>query len=119
MNRSVTLCRLDAMRDGSARGFDPGQTGQDTVLVVRRGKSVYAYLNACPHQGGTPMAWRKDAYLNSDGSRIVCSAHGAQFDIATGVCTLGACLGQSLTAVSTSITNGEIHLISSEKQEAI
>ncbi len=119
MTRTVTLCRLDAMPDGGARGFDPGHTGQDSVLVVRHGQSVYAYLDACPHQGGTPMAWRKDAYLNGGGNRIVCSAHGAQFDIVTGVCTLGACLGQSLTAVSTAITNGEIHLISSEKQEAI
>ena len=118
MIHGLTLCRLDALPDGGARGFDPGQTGQDTLLVVRQGKAVYAYLDACPHQGGAPMAWRKDAYLNRSGNRIVCSAHGAQFDIATGVCTLGACLGQSLTAASTSIINGEIHLVSSNKKEA-
>lgn len=119
MTRTVTLCRVDAMPEGTARGFDPGQTGRDTMLVVRHGNTVYGYLDACPHQGGTPMAWRKDAYLNGEGNRIVCSAHGAQFDITTGVCTLGACLGQSLTPVLTSITHGEIHLTSSANQEAI
>jgi nitrite reductase/ring-hydroxylating ferredoxin subunit len=45
------------------------------------------------------MAWRKNAYLNADRSRIVCHAHGALFDIATGLCLLGPCLGQSLTAM--------------------
>lgn len=45
------------------------------------------------------MAWRKDAYLNRDGTRIVCHAHGAQFDPVTGVCLLGPCLGQALSAV--------------------
>jgi nitrite reductase/ring-hydroxylating ferredoxin subunit len=42
------------------------------------------------------MAWRKDAYLNADRDRIVCSAHGALFDIVTGVCILGPCIGQAL-----------------------
>ena len=27
------------------------------------------------------MAWRKHAYLNAAGDRIVCAAHGAQFEI--------------------------------------
>jgi nitrite reductase/ring-hydroxylating ferredoxin subunit len=59
------------------------------------------------------MAWRKDAYLNGDRSRIVCSAHGAQFDIETGVCTLGPCLGQSLTSVLLEVDDsGAIRLAS-------
>lgn len=111
MQSAVALCRFDLLPDGGARGFDPDQTGQDTLFVVRQGKSVYAYLDACPHLGGTPMAWRKNAYLNGDGSRIICSAHGAQFDIVTGRCTLGACLGQALTPVGIHITPlGDIQL---------
>ena len=58
------------------------------------------------------MAWRKDAYLNGDCSRIVCSAHGAQFDIATGLCLLGPCLGQSLTRVPLAVdTDGNVFLV--------
>ena len=45
------------------------------------------------------MAWRKDAFMNADATRIVCAAHGAQFDIATGVCILGPCIGESLRRV--------------------
>lgn len=90
------LCDFDDLPDGKSRGFDPDGCGQDTVLLVRRGESVYAYRDACPHLGGTPMAWRKDAYLSGDGQHIVCHAHGARFDVTTGDCVLGPCLGQSL-----------------------
>ena len=107
----VFLCRLDELPDGESRGFDPWQEGQDSVLLVRRGDRVVAWRDACPHHGGTPMAWRKDAYLNGDRTRIVCAAHGAQFDIETGVCTLGPCLGQSLQAVTVKVTgNRDIYI---------
>lgn len=93
----VRLCRLEAIPDGNARGLDPLHAGHDTMLLVRQGRQLYAWLDSCPHISGTPMAWRKDAYLNSARDRIVCSAHGATFDIATGICDLGPCMGQSLT----------------------
>lgn len=95
----VPLCRLYDLADGEARGFDPLSQGCDTLFIVRRRDQLYAWRDACPHERGTPMAWRKNAYLNADRSRIVCSAHGALFDIASGVCTLGPCVGQSLIAV--------------------
>ena len=95
----VFLCRVDDLPDGESRGFDPWDEGQDTVLLVRYGGVVHGWRDACPHHGGTPMAWRKDAYLNHDRNRIVCAAHGAQFDIESGACVLGPCLGQSLQRV--------------------
>lgn len=111
MIRSMLLCRLDELPDGDSRGFDPLTTGQDTVLIVRQRRTLFAYRDACPHHGTTPMAWRKDSYLSADRTRIVCSAHGAQFDIVTGICMLGPCLGQSLTAVPLALTpSGEILL---------
>lgn len=105
------LCRIEDLAEGTARGFDPAHYGRDTMFVVRQGGAIFAYLDACPHYGTTPMAWRKDAYLSPDGARIVCSAHGAQFEIATGACTLGACLGQSLISVPVVLQpDGEVHL---------
>jgi nitrite reductase/ring-hydroxylating ferredoxin subunit len=92
----MRLCHASDIAEGSARGFDPTGTGRDTLFVVRR-DGVHAYRNVCPHWANTSMAWRKDAFLNRDGIRIICAAHGAQFDIATGVCTLGPCIGESLT----------------------
>ena len=107
---TLLLHRLCELPDGSSRGFDPLRTGQDSVLLVRRGAQLFAYADVCPHHG-TPMAWRKDAYLNAAGDRIVCAAHGAQFELDTGRCTLGPCLGDSLTAVHLHIhPNGEVHI---------
>ena len=93
------LCRWTDLPDGGSRGFDPWQQGRDTVFLVRRQDQVWGYLDACPHQDGAVMAWRKDAYLSGDGHHIVCHAHGARFDIATGRCVLGPCLGQALRPV--------------------
>jgi nitrite reductase/ring-hydroxylating ferredoxin subunit len=95
----IVLCRGDTLPDGGARGFDPLGRGHDTVFVVRQGAALHAYLDLCPHYGNTRLPWRKDAYLDAAGEAIVCAAHGARFDIATGRCTLGPCLGKSLTRV--------------------
>ncbi len=100
----VRLCDAYELDEGRSRGFDPAGSGHDTMFVVRR-NGLHAYRNECPHWANTSMAWRKDAFLNHDGSSIVCAAHGAQFDIVTGLCTLGPCIGDSLTRV---------HLIESE-----
>ena len=108
------LCRADDLAEGQSRGFDPWREGHDTVLLVRHGGRVYGWRDACPHHGGTPMAWRKDAYLNADRSRIVCAAHGAQFDIASGVCTLGPCMGQSLKRIDIVTTTQQEILIQRE-----
>lgn len=103
------VCRLSDLEDGKAYGFDPFRKGRDTVFVVRRGNKVHAYVDICPHYGTTPLPWKKNAYLTGDGQHIFCSAHGAIFDIETGACVLGPCLGQSLTSVQVAISQeGEI-----------
>jgi nitrite reductase/ring-hydroxylating ferredoxin subunit len=105
------VCRLDELADGEARGFDYEGVGRDTLFAVRRGAGVWIYRDACPHEG-TAMAWRRHAYLNAARDRIVCHAHGAQFEIETGRCRLGPCLGQSLQRVPHLISeNGEIRLL--------
>jgi nitrite reductase/ring-hydroxylating ferredoxin subunit len=107
----IRLCRLEDIPDGDSRGFDPFRQGHDSMLVVRQGRALHAWRDSCPHISGVPMAWRKNAYLNAARDRIVCSAHGALFDIATGVCTLGPCLGQSLEALTVVLdADDEIYL---------
>lgn len=112
----IELCHLDEIAEGTSRGFDTSGRGRDTVFLVRQNGELFGYRNACPHYGTTPMAWRKDAYLSGDGSRIVCAAHGAQFDIATGECLQGACLGQSLTPVRLTITDDGRILLEQDAQ---
>ena len=108
------LCHIDDVPDGTSRGFDPFDQGQDTVLVVRKGAQTHVWADSCPHHE-TPMAWRKDAYLNAAGDRIVCAAHGAQFEVDTGRCTLGPCLGQFLRPVAV-LRDGAGHLHINDKE---
>lgn len=105
--REVRLCRFDELISGAARGFDPDQTGGDTLFVLRRGDKVLAYVNRCPHQDAR-LEYRKDRFLSPDGRHIVCYAHGAYFDPDTGTCTRGACPGQALQSLSCSVKEGWI-----------
>lgn len=103
------LCHISDLAEGSARGF--AVAGQrEKVIVLRKNGHLQAYLDACPHYpGGTPMAWKTDAYLNGAGTHLACHSHGALFDPTTGICVLGPCLGQGLTRVELHITaTGEV-----------
>lgn len=114
MSQPVTMRRLahiDDIADGAARGFDPCKAGQPSLFVVRRGARLFAYRDRCPHQDSR-LAWRRDAYLNRAGDRIVCFGHGAEFDVASGECLAGPCPGQSLTPVQLDVAaNGDIYLL--------
>jgi len=113
----MRLCHFDDLPDGGSRGFDPRASGRDTLFVVRRGRVLHGWVNACPHHG-TPMAWRKDEYLDAARERIVCGAHGARFEIATGLCTLGPCLGERLTPVPLTLDDdGAVHLAAIPQEE--
>lgn len=107
----IYLTHLDALAEPGARGFDPHGAGRNTIFIVRHSGGVAGWRDACPHYGDTPMAWRKDAYLDARGTHIVCHAHGAQFEMDTGVCVKGPCLGQTLTPVAIHVSqSGEIFL---------
>ena len=108
---SARLCRLDDIADGASKGFDPLGEGRDTMFVVRRGDDVHGWRNACPHYDYACMAWKKDAFLNADGTLIQCSAHGALFGIADGVCVLGPCIGEALTRVPLTLRDGAVWLV--------
>ena len=112
---TIRLCRIDELPPGTARGFDPEGAGEDTIFVLRRGAEVRAYHNLCPHQGAR-LEYRKDRFLSADGERVICYAHGAQFDPETGVCTQGPCLGQSLARVPCGIDDGWIALVCNRSQ---
>lgn len=105
------LCALAEIADGAARGVDPLGQGHDTMFLVRKGAAVYGWRNFCPHRGHDRMAWEKDGYLTHDGARIVCGAHGAEYEIETGICVAGPCVGKRLTAVPLEIRDGQVFVV--------
>ncbi|MHA4871869.1 Rieske (2Fe-2S) protein [Duganella sp. PWIR1] len=111
MGRAVILCHVDDIADGAARGFDPEGTGHDTLFAVRRGDNIYGWYDRCPHEGDTPLPYKRHAYLNKAATRIVCYAHGAQFDIASGAGLAGPCLGLALSRAPLAVdANGYVVL---------
>ena len=97
----LRLCHIDDVPKGATRGFLPAPGAPRRVIVLWHDGQLLAYADACPHyRGGTPMAWRTDAYLSGDGRHLECHAHGALFDIASGACISGPCLGRRLTKVA-------------------
>lgn len=79
------------------------------AFVVKKDDQVFAYANSCPHQGRM-LQWKPDTFLNTEFTEILCSAHGATFDIKSGLCVSGPCLGRNLTAVECQVFNGVVML---------
>jgi nitrite reductase/ring-hydroxylating ferredoxin subunit len=105
MGETRYLCRALDIGEGEAKGFGPIDGARRKVILVRRGGVLRGWLDACPHYStGTPMAWKTDAYLNGERTHLTCHSHGALFEIETGECVLGPCLGQRLTAVAISVS---------------
>lgn len=106
----TTLAPLDAIPDGAARGVAVTQEGaRRDLILVRRGRRVYAYVNACPHLG-TPLETFPDKFLDYSGRRLLCSTHGASFRIEDGFCLRGPCAGRSLVAVPVEVRGGAVAL---------
>jgi len=103
------LCRLEDIPDGGAKGFPPAPGGFTGLMAVRQGDAVFVYVNSCPHIG-TPLDWTPDRFLSADGGRIVCATHGAEFQIADGVCIRGPCRGDRLEPVTIQIKDGTIYV---------
>ena len=104
------LCRLDDIPEPGAKGLSlaAGDAVQDIFLVRAQGR-VYGYANSCPHIG-TPLEFLPDRFLTRDNRQILCSTHGARFEIATGFCVAGPCRGRSLRQLPVKVENGLILL---------
>ena len=104
----VGLGPLDSIPDGGARNFVlEMRAGRFHGFVVRRGEAVFGYVDRCPHMG-LPLAQALDDYVSADGSLIECDWHGALFEIASGKCVGGPCVGASLTRWPVAVEQGFI-----------
>jgi nitrite reductase/ring-hydroxylating ferredoxin subunit len=102
------LGRFDEIDDPGCREFRIGDGDWPfRGFVVRRGDDVYAYQNFCMHVGH-PLNWKPDSFLTKDGSRIICSSHGALYEIESGLCVAGPCPGKKLRAVDAEVRDGQV-----------
>lgn len=110
---AYAVCALSDIPSRRAYGFDlvaldnEGCEQPWPIVVVRWGKHVFGYLNRCPHHGSR-LDWERDRFLDDAGSRLMCGKHGALFDLATGDCVDGPCLGEGLQPVDVVVIDGDI-----------
>lgn len=89
----MTSFNVAQISEGQAKKLTP------SLFAVRRQGKLFVYRDECPHLG-IGLAYSDDDYLDRDGAHIICSTHGALFEIANGECIFGPCQGDSLIAVA-------------------
>lgn len=108
------LCALEDIPEGGSKGFpnpEPSTDAHDSrgVFAVRSREQVYVYRNRCPHQG-LELNWVPDRFLDRNKALILCSAHGALFEIAGGRCVSGPCLGQQLEQLPSTVESNGVYV---------
>jgi nitrite reductase/ring-hydroxylating ferredoxin subunit len=77
------VCGLDELAEGARCLALATDRGTFPLLVTRRGESIRAFVNACPHQY-LPLDYRGPGIVSADGTRLICTMHGAMFDMVSG-----------------------------------
>ena len=104
------LARLDALPERQpvqAEGIVDG--APESLILVRDGERVHAFLNVCPH-AGRRLDWAPGKFLLSRDGHLVCAAHGAAFELPSGRCVGGPCRGDALRRVDVETDAGDVRL---------
>lgn len=103
------LCRLEEIPDGGATAVDVTLAdGEESVILLRHGEQVHAYLNICPHTARR-LDYAPGKFLLKNDT-LICAVHGATFNQTDGLCVAGPCRGEHLRAVAVQVENGTIRL---------
>jgi nitrite reductase/ring-hydroxylating ferredoxin subunit len=106
----IAVGPLSELADPGCREFRIGDGEWPFVgFVVRRGEHVYAYQNSCMHVGH-PLNWMPDEFLSRDRRAIQCTSHGALYEIDSGLCFAGPCVGKSLRRLHAEIRDGVVYV---------
>ncbi len=104
----VTIGRFDELENPGSREFRIGDGDWPFKgFVIRQGDDIFAYQNFCMHLGH-PLNWKPDSFLTRDCANIICSSHGAIYEISTGLCIVGPCFGKKLRMLPIEIRDGVI-----------
>lgn len=105
------LARLGALPPDSLQELEAFVDGNAESLLLYRDATgdVRAWLNVCPH-AGRRLDWAPGKFLRAKDGQLVCAAHGASFDLASGECTAGPCRGERLRDVAVHCMDGDVRL---------
>ena len=105
---SEKIAMTEEIPEREARAFDT-MTG-DTIFITQRDGAFFAYQNVCPHLQ-PELEFLENQFLDREGEYIECATHGALFNVETGECISGPCLGESLEKVNITVhSDGGIYI---------
>ena len=113
MTIAYAICAATDIPNRRGRAFSLLRVDEDKaerpwhIFVVRWDKQVFGYVNYCPHDG-VNLDWETNQFLDPGMKRIVCGKHGSLFELATGKCIEGPCMGRSLEPVKLAVVDGDI-----------
>ncbi len=105
----IVLVRADALPDPGAIVVTPHPDEPfATILVTRKGETISAFRNKCPH-AGYPLQRSNGQVMLQEGRYIVCAAHGASFGLVSGECAGGPCNnGDALERIAIEVRDGNV-----------
>lgn len=96
LKQEIPVALIDELQEGQLVEREAILSGQlESLVLVREGADVRAWLNLCPH-AGRRLDYAPSQFLLTAAGELVCPVHGATFELQAGLCTGGPCRGQSL-----------------------
>ncbi len=108
-NETNIICEVNDLEELECREFESQlqEENSESGFIVKKNGGIHAYVNSCPHSGA-PLNWQENQFLDIFKSHILCTIHGARFQISDGLCIEGPCVGQRLKKINAEIRNGAI-----------
>jgi len=103
----VVAKRLCAVADIPRAGVLGVDTDLGDLIVACVAGKIKAWHNVCPH-AGRRLDWAAGKFLVEDG-KLVCAAHGAMFDLASGTCVSGPARGAGLAPAAVTVTDAVVY----------
>ena len=101
---------------GQAKAFmlqridETGQKRPFPIFIMHTAANGFiGYVNECPHKGSL-LNSAVGGFFSQDRKSFECGLHGSRFDMGTGACIDGPCMGQSLQPVALAVIDGDICL---------
>lgn len=92
----IVVVSKKGFKDKQTRSFESRLHGRlFKGFVVREGDSFFAYQNLCQHLPIT-LDLNDNSFFSHDKKHLQCQMHGAMYEIQSGKCIAGPCIGSNL-----------------------
>lgn len=102
---TTLLCSTADFQQNDAREFEVDGV---SIFLVNWHGAWHAYQNNCPH-ANWPLNFQPDEFFDADKQFLQCSNHMALFDVETGECQAGPCVGDRLTKLELVVRDDQVY----------